>query len=108
MLTRKTVPSGTVFAGPGTYVTMPSSVLSFDVSKPRALRVVELCGVFSSADGGSGVSMMPASGLLVAAGAAAAVGAGLAAGAGGVTTAGAAGACSVVVITSFAGGTETP
>ena len=58
-----------------------------------------------AAEGGSGVSMMPASGLLETAGAFAAggAGAGAATAAGGVT-----GACSLVVMLSFAGGTETP
>src|SRR5580704_8482270 len=107
MLTLKTVPSGKAFAAPGTSVTMPSSVLSFEVSKLRACRAVELGGVDSSADGDSGVSIIPASGLLCAAGA----GAGRVAaggGAGAVTAGGVAGVCSVVVIASLAGGTETP
>src|ERR1700733_5797401 len=101
MLTRKTVPSGNAFAGPGTKVTMPSSVLSFDESRPRASRTFEL-----GAAGGSGVSTMPASGLLGAD--CGGDGGGAAAGAGRVTTAGAAGACSEVVMASFAGGVETP
>jgi hypothetical protein len=65
--------------------------------------------VYSSAEGGSGVSMMPASGLLETAGAFAAGGGGAGAGAGAATAAGGVtGACSLVVMLSFAGGTETP
>src|ERR1700722_7823380 len=87
---------------------MPSSRLSAEESKleaPDRACSALACGVYSSAEGGSGVSMMPASGLLETAGAFAAggAGAGAATAAGGVT-----GACSLVVMLSFAGGTETP
>src|SRR3984957_13463485 len=51
---------------------------------------------------------MPESGLLFAAGAVAAAGAGAGAAAGAAAGGGVAGACSVVLMESFAGGAETP
>src|ERR1700677_2882291 len=91
---------------------MPSSRLSAEESKleaPDRACSALACGVYSSAEGGSGVSMMPASGLLETAGTFAAGGGGAGAGAGAATAAGGVtGACSLVVMLSFAGGTETP
>src|SRR5580704_16222851 len=87
---------------------MPLSRLSVAGSRSRACRAA-LWGLYTSAEGGNGVSIIPSSGFVFAAGCvagAAGAGAGAAAAGGGVT--GAAGACWVVLIASLAGGTETP